>query len=547
MASKHLCQPCETEDTLVPAVKWCTECEENLCKECFQFHKKGKATKTHHVVDVSEAGIFPTLENKQCSKHNDMLLDLFCVDHDALTCRQCMTAEHRACSKLLPLDVAAKDVRSSALVSDVSKDLKLSVKAFCSIETTIGQEIKGLEDQRIATNQTINTFKTRLQKHIEESATVLSEQIDKVCTEYRLRFQEQEHSLTESNMLYTKRQEELEKVIKHGSESQVLILAHQIKLQLTKEASLSIDKSQKLDRIKIHFPEKHESPSFPTLEDISIEKTPLNIVLHGEFSKAQVAEAIRHNDSAKTLYCKSTIDFQSSLVQGIAVTKQNNVLICRMDDNTVSRCFPNGSVDKSCEVTGKVFDICVIDDTDEAVVTLPRIGKIQFIKYIPMKVDKTVKTFPKPYGITFFKDRLVVGTFKKMQFFTKDGCPLHIVDVPCVDSTAICFMHEVDKNQMYVSCHSFYVITEDGKLLCKHRSYCDRRTKGICIDRDGSVYVASQNSVVRLSKEGEDLNDNILDKEYQYGDIWGIAFNRTYTQMYAATNNGNQLTVFDFK
>ncbi|VDI79363.1 Hypothetical predicted protein [Mytilus galloprovincialis] len=501
MASKHLCQPCETEDTLVPAVKWCTECEENLCKECFQFHKKGKATKTHHVVDVSEAGIFPTLENKQCSKHNDMLLDLFCVDHDALTCRQCMTAEHRACSKLLPLDVAAKDVRSSALVSDVSKDLKLSVKAFCSIETTIGQEIKGLEDQRIATNQSINTFKTRLQKHIEESATVLSEQIDK------------------------------------------------IKLQLTEEASLSIDKSQKLDRIKIHFLEKHESPSFPTLEDISVEKTPLNIVLHGEFSKAQVAEAIRHNDSAKTLYCKSTIDFQSSLVQGIAVTKQNNVLICRMDDNTVSRCFPNGSVDKSCEVTGKVFDICVIDDTDEAVVTLPRIGKIQFIKYIPMKVDKTVKTFPKPYGITFCKDRLVVGTFKKMQFFTKDGCPLHIVDVPCVDSTAICFMHEVDKNQMYVSCHSFYVITEDGKLLCKHRSHCDRRTKGICIDRDGSVYVASQNSVVRLSKEEEDLNQNILDKEqqYRYGDIWGIAFNRTYTQMYAATNNGNQLTVFDFK
>ncbi|CAG2220483.1 unnamed protein product [Mytilus edulis] len=323
------------------------------------------------------------------------------------------------------------------------KTLNFQLKLFALLKPQSDKKLK-LEDQRIATNQSIKTFKTRLQKHIEESATVLSEQIDKVCTEYRLRFQEQEHSLTESKMLYTKRQEELEKVIKHGSESQVLILAHQIKLQLTEEASLSIDKSQKLDRIKIHFLEKHESPSFPTLEDISIEKTPLNIVLHGEFSKAQVAEAIRHNDSAKTLYCKSTIDFQSSLVK-------TDVL------------------------------------------------------------------------------------YTSLMFH--------------VDSTAICFMHEVDKNQMYVSCHSFYVITEDGKLLCKHRSHCDRRTKGICIDRDGSVYVASQNSVVRLSKEEEDLNQNILDKEqqYRYGDIWGIAFNRTYTQMYAATNNGHQLTVFDFK
>ncbi|CAC5423233.1 unnamed protein product [Mytilus coruscus] len=184
MASKHFCQPCETEDTFVPAIKWCTECEENLCKECFQFHKKGKATKNHHVLDISEAGIFPTLENQHCSKHSGMLLDLFCVDHDTLSCRQCMTEEHRACNKLLPLDVAAKDVGSSALVSDLLKDFELSVTALCSIESTIEKQLNVDEDQKIAKHKDITYLKARLCKQIEESDSVIGEKIETVSKEH---------------------------------------------------------------------------------------------------------------------------------------------------------------------------------------------------------------------------------------------------------------------------------------------------------------------------------------------------------------------------
>ncbi|XP_071122415.1 uncharacterized protein [Mytilus edulis] len=543
MASKHLCQPCETEDTVVPAVKWCTECEENLCKDCLQFHKKGKATKNHHVVDISEAGVFPTLENQQCSKHSGMLLDLFCLDHDALSCRQCMTEEHRACSKLLPLDVAAKDVASSALVSDLLKDFELSVTALCSIETTIKTQLNLEEDQRIAKHKDITSLKERLHRQIDELASLLSEQIDKVSKEHRLHLQEQEHSITESKEFNIKRIEELEKVIQHGSNNQIFILAHQLKLLQTKEEASSIDVCQKLDKIEIHFPMKQELPSFSFFKDISFEKMPLNV--HAKFSKAQVAERTYHNDSAKKLYCKSTTNFESQ-IRGVAVTKQSYLLIC-FQNGTVSRCFPDGKVDKSCKVGGSAFNICVIDETDEAVITLPQINGIQFINYIQMKVVKTIRTVIDLWGITLFKDKLVVGARNKMQFFTKDGSPLHTVDVPFVDQTSFCFMHEGKKNEIYVSCHSFYGITEEGTLLLKHSAALNRRTNGICVDRDGNIYVASQNSVVRLSKEGTVLDQDILDKVKQYGDIWGIAFNRTYTQMYAATTDGRQLTVFDFK
>lgn len=164
-----------------------------------------------------------------------------------------------------------------------------------------------------------------------------------------------------------------------------------------------------------------------------------------------------------------------------------------------------------------------------------------------MEAGKTVATFPHLWGITLCKDKLVVGAEKKMQFFTKDGSPLHIVDFPYVDSPAICYMHPGDVNHVYVSCHYFYAITDCGNILYKRRGPCNRRANGICIDRDGCVYVSSENSVVRLSKEGNILDQNVLDYCNVYDEIWALAFNRTYTQMYAATDSGNQLTVFDFR
>lgn len=153
----------------------------------------------------------------------------------------------------------------------------------------------------------------------------------------------------------------------------------------------------------------------------------------------------------------------------------------------MSRCLPNGNIEKSYKLDVEVFNLCVIDETDEAVVTLPQVGKIQFLKYMSMEPGKTVATFPHPWGITLCKEKLVVGTEKKMQFFTKDGSPLHIVDFPCVDTTAICYMHPGDMNHMYVSCHFFYAIIDGGNILYRCGGPFNRRANGICTDRDGSV------------------------------------------------------------
>ena len=36
------------------AVMWCMECENSLCHDCHEMHKKWRAFKSHHTVPVKE-------------------------------------------------------------------------------------------------------------------------------------------------------------------------------------------------------------------------------------------------------------------------------------------------------------------------------------------------------------------------------------------------------------------------------------------------------------------------------------------------------------
>jgi hypothetical protein len=54
------CEPCSERHKQTKAIKWCSDCEESLCKECAECHLSMKATKYHHVVDLKVAHSFPS-------------------------------------------------------------------------------------------------------------------------------------------------------------------------------------------------------------------------------------------------------------------------------------------------------------------------------------------------------------------------------------------------------------------------------------------------------------------------------------------------------
>jgi hypothetical protein len=59
------------------AVKYCSDCDESLCSDCFSVHGTFKAFTSHHVIDSQVTADISFELNKFCSDHKDMVLDFY--------------------------------------------------------------------------------------------------------------------------------------------------------------------------------------------------------------------------------------------------------------------------------------------------------------------------------------------------------------------------------------------------------------------------------------------------------------------------------------
>ena len=76
MASADLCDPCLENNKTVHAEKYCSDCEEKLCAECTESHRRFKAFKSHHVIDLSSMGArIPPSSKINCDINTDVHID----------------------------------------------------------------------------------------------------------------------------------------------------------------------------------------------------------------------------------------------------------------------------------------------------------------------------------------------------------------------------------------------------------------------------------------------------------------------------------------
>ncbi|CAG2224333.1 unnamed protein product [Mytilus edulis] len=153
MATSQKCGPCYRVDKLASAVKFCTDCEDPLCADCAIMHKAIKSLALHHLTDEDVQTDKAFSIRRNCSDHPDMGLEFYCSNHEKLCCRTCSVNTHRTCGNILPIDVAARGIKTSVLLNDVTADLKGLLK-------TAGQ----LVEDRAKTWKTLEKIKRPLYK-----------------------------------------------------------------------------------------------------------------------------------------------------------------------------------------------------------------------------------------------------------------------------------------------------------------------------------------------------------------------------------------------
>ncbi|CAC5377884.1 unnamed protein product [Mytilus coruscus] len=277
MASSQMCGPCSRVDKLASAVQFCTDCEDRLCADCVTMHKAIKALALHHLInkDVQADKAFSI--RRTCSDHPDMGLEFYCSNHESLCCRTCSVNTHRTCDKILPIDVAARGIKSSVMSNDVTADLKALLKTAEQLEENRTKNKENIRKAKVTTLQKIAKIKRELMQELNELEKKLMIEVD--VTEKKLT-KKAESDLSDIKIRHKviiDISEQLEFLTKHGSESQILMLLNTIRVDISKQENDFQNLVLSYECIDVTFKASGIKSALKSLGSVEIKSVPCSI------------------------------------------------------------------------------------------------------------------------------------------------------------------------------------------------------------------------------------------------------------------------------
>ncbi|XP_065889178.1 E3 ubiquitin-protein ligase TRIM71-like isoform X2 [Dysidea avara] len=239
------CGSCEEN---LSAITWCMECEDPLCHDCTEIHKKVKALKSHKTVPVKEFLQSPkqalaTPEKAEfCKSHSEQKLDLYCKTCSKLICQYCTLKDHprghrdhdfdfvdevvdeereKIKQVTAPLKQLLERVRNGVnKIEHCEKHVDIESEANIEkIRATYGEVYKLLKQQEEETVGKVNTIKISFKKTLavqKESAKFLETQLvscDEFC--HKIVTVNRTRQLLTYNKWIENRVDELTKQVEH--------------------------------------------------------------------------------------------------------------------------------------------------------------------------------------------------------------------------------------------------------------------------------------------------------------------------------------------
>lgn len=240
-----ICENCEDKS---PASGYCVQCEENLCDNCTNAHKRVRVTREHHITALShftEGTNSGDLNNnlsgiKYCPKHCQEELAYFCHTCDKAVCRECTVYEHRKSShNFEPLKEASNKHRQeiAGLLEEVRKRVPFIKRALHEIEDSC-QEIPEHFD---AIAEQIKDSTNRYISALQEREAQLLDDLD-AMREYKTTvLRQQKERLSQVKRDAEENCEFADKVMSEGNATQVASVKHHITNRLDQLATLIDD------------------------------------------------------------------------------------------------------------------------------------------------------------------------------------------------------------------------------------------------------------------------------------------------------------------
>lgn len=199
------CDPCQLTNDDVTAVNWCLECNEALCENCANVHKKLKISKDHILKNINELDRIPLITSLQtCDHHIGKRVEAFCRDHNQPCCSSCVAIHHRKCDQVITLQEAAKGVVNSKKLSGLLQRLD----DISALNKTLIQEKRDII-------QTMENQKNDIQKELQEFRKKIMNTFDKHQTKFMQEFAQKHNRIVKKITDSIEEIENKEKIIQN--------------------------------------------------------------------------------------------------------------------------------------------------------------------------------------------------------------------------------------------------------------------------------------------------------------------------------------------
>lgn len=157
------------------AEKYCVECQQRFCKECFEQHKKYKATKAHRVDGIGgirSSSCDPSDMPNLCERHM-LQLKMYCTECKKVICETCFQERHQ--------NHRMQDVKMS---SDNSKtEIQNIIEGLSGIESEVSINNERLDKENVRFLVHLDTVREEIVKNGDRLKELIEKQVQSLLHE----------------------------------------------------------------------------------------------------------------------------------------------------------------------------------------------------------------------------------------------------------------------------------------------------------------------------------------------------------------------------
>lgn len=509
--TSSFCDPCMVLHKHNNAINSCLECDESLCSVCSDHHKSLKATRNHILIDIDLQPTFLSLTKElsasNCKFHPLRDIQYFCVNHDLLCCGDCLAADHSKCEQVLSVELASVNAKESVSFRECQNELNHILKSFSGIlESGEKTEIKVLEDLQIVRKK-ISDTKWDV---VKQATDIENDMLLKVTTIEKSILKRLKTTATEAakeKEIVGSHLNEIHFIKKNGSDKEAFLLSKHLSTYTNNCDSKLKNIVSNLKDFSVKFEKTPDILStIKQFGEITTEEYPRHVPIQlPKRDQAQVIADVNMGKDISSFNLSSSFDVKAftTVINSIAVTSDDTILLMEHNLITSSKIViytSTGHMIGSVNIPSVPKDICIIPDTDKAIVSVCSWTRscLLIINSKHIRLDKTV---PLPVwdvkGVATTGEEIVLGSYNLIYVVNFEG---ELLKKHNVQADSIKHIH-IDKqgDYFYIDSGILYCLRTDGKekIVTKSDKFCS--SSKFDIDDHGNIFYILKGSK-RISK-----------------------------------------------